>query len=152
MEQFKGRVYVDANIFLNAILYDPGENEEARRAIEFLDTIRKGAIHAMTSALTWDEFVWVLRKEMDETTAKAKGREFLSFPHLHFVDITASLVSKAQDILEQHGVKPRDAIHLATAVASGAGTFATFDSRLSGLGIIPCDDLASHASGLTLDR
>ena len=143
MEQFKSRVYVDANIFLNAILYEPDENEEARRAIEFLDTIRKGAIHAMTSALTWDEFVWVLRKEMDEATAKAKGREFLSFPHLHFVDITASLISKAQDILEQHGVKPRDAIHLATAVASGAGTFATFDSRLSGLGIIPCDDLTS---------
>jgi predicted nucleic acid-binding protein len=146
MEQLKSRVYVDANIFLNAILYDPGENDEARRAVEFLDTIRKDVVHAMTSVLTWNEFVWVVRKQMDETTAKIKGREFLSFPHLHFIDITASLVSKAQDILEQHGVKPRDAIHLATAIASGAGTFATFDSRLGGLGIIPCDDLAARAS------
>ncbi len=65
MEKPKSRVYVDASIFLNAILYDPGENDEARRAVEFLDTIRRDAIHAMTSMLTWDEFVWVVRKEMD---------------------------------------------------------------------------------------
>ncbi|MBN2154195.1 MAG: PIN domain-containing protein [Candidatus Lokiarchaeota archaeon] len=60
--------------------------------------------------------------------------------------MTLPVISKAQDILEQHGVKPRNAIHLATAIASGAGTFITFDSRLSGLGIIPCDDLSSLAS------
>jgi len=146
VERSRSRVYVDTNVFLNAILYDPGENDEARRAVAFLDMIRKDAIHAMTSALTWDEFVWVLQKEMDVKTAKIKGREFLSFPHLHIIDTTVSLISKAQDILEQHGVKPRDAIHLATAIVSGAGTFATFDSRLSSLGIIPCDDLSSLAS------
>jgi len=145
MESINRKVYVDANIFLNAILYDPGENLEAQRAENFLESVRNDIVHAITSLLTWDEFVWVLRKEMDEETARTKGREFLSFPHLNFVGITNALILRAQDILDQYGVKPRDAIHLATAISFGASTFITFDGRLSSLGVIPFDNLSTEA-------
>jgi predicted nucleic acid-binding protein len=140
----KKKVYVDANVFLNAILYDPAENPEARRAVAFLETIKQDVVHATTSLLTWDEFVWVVRKELGVETARTKGREFLSFPHLHFVEVTTTLVSRAQAILEQHCVKPRDAIHIATAIASSASTFITLDGRLNGIGVIPCDDLSAE--------
>ncbi|HME51802.1 MAG TPA: type II toxin-antitoxin system VapC family toxin [Candidatus Lokiarchaeia archaeon] len=136
--------YVDANVFLNAILYDPGENPEARHSVDFLETIKQDKVRAITSLLTWDEFVWVVRKEFGLETARNKGREFLSFPHLKFIEVTITLIARSQDILDQYRVKPRDAIHLATALASSASTFVTLDSRLNDIGIIPCDDLSAE--------
>jgi hypothetical protein len=143
MEKINEKVYVDTNIFLNAILYDPYENQDAQRASEFLDTIKQDKVQAMTSLLTWDELVWVIQKELGEDTARTKGREFLSFPHLHFIEVTIALIVKAQDILENHVVKPRDAIHLATAITSGASTFVTLDGRLKKVGIIPYYNLST---------
>ena len=145
MDIVKKKVYVDANVFLNALLYDPEDNQEARLSVDFLETIRQDSVHAITSLLTWDEFVWVIRKEMGMETARIKGREFFSFPHLRLVEITTVLITKAQEILEQYNVKPRDAIHLATALGFGASEFITFDGRLNDLGIIPCNDLSTEA-------
>ena len=85
----------------------------------------------------------VVRKEFGVEVARTKDREFLSFLHLHFVEVTIPLFTRAQDILEQHRVKPRDAIHLATAIASSASTFITLDGRLNDIGVIPCDDLSA---------
>ena len=70
------RVYVDANVFLNPILYEIEENSETALANSFLLRIINREVEAYTSFLTWDEFVWVIRRNFDNELAINKGKEF----------------------------------------------------------------------------
>ncbi len=63
------RVYVDANVFLNPILYDVKENLEAAAADSFLKKIIHKNVEAFTSFLTRDEFVWIVRKNLGQKIA-----------------------------------------------------------------------------------
>ncbi len=70
------KVYVDVNVFLNSILYDPEEIPEAQKARDFLVEMSKGNILCFTSVLSWDELVWVIRKSISIDFARQKGEEF----------------------------------------------------------------------------
>ena len=52
-------IYLDANVFLNAILTREKEGEKARTIIKKL---QKGELTAATSALTFDEVFWIVKK------------------------------------------------------------------------------------------
>ena len=121
-------VYIDTNVFLNSILYDPNENIEAQKALLYLQQVVRGEIKAVTSTLTWDEFIWIIKREIDRETSNQKGQEFLRFPNLFFEKVTLNVVKKAQDLLMKYSIRPRDGIHLATALINRIQSFATFDS------------------------
>jgi predicted nucleic acid-binding protein len=125
--------YIDANVFLNPVLYSADIVPEAGVAAMFLKDVKVGRIKAITSLLTWDEFTWIVRKNTDVATARKKGQEFLAFPGLQFVPVTASIVNKAQLLLEQNAIKPRDAIHVASGFAHGVTDFVTFDDDFRGM-------------------
>jgi predicted nucleic acid-binding protein len=125
--------YVDANVFLNPVLYDASAVQEAAAAATFLEEVKAGRVKGITSLLTWDEFTWIVRKNTDVATARKKGQEFLAFPGLQFVSVTASIVNKAQVLLEQHAIKPRDAIHIASGLSHGVAEFVTFDDDFKGI-------------------
>nr|MDO8119616.1 type II toxin-antitoxin system VapC family toxin [Candidatus Sigynarchaeota archaeon] len=125
--------YVDANIFLNPMLYDINVVPEAVAAAQFLMEIKAGHLKAITSFLTWDEVTWIVRKNVDLPTARKKGREFLKFPNLKFLPVTASIINKAQLLLEQHPIKPRDAIHVASGLVHGVTAFVTLDDDFKGI-------------------
>ena len=44
------------------------------------------------------------------------GRKFLEFPNLKLLNIKRSTVLRAQKLMEKYEIKPRDAIHAATAL------------------------------------
>ncbi|MHA1732993.1 MAG: type II toxin-antitoxin system VapC family toxin [Promethearchaeota archaeon] len=128
--------YVDANVFLNPILYDREENADASRAWSFLVKVIRGEIRAVTSLLTWDELVWVVRKTMGPEIALEKGADFLRFPNLHLEPVSEGVVLEAQSLLGKYrgqGLGPRDAIHAATAILKGATTVVTFDKDFEGV-------------------
>lgn len=125
--------YVDANTFLNPILYDTNVVPEAAAAAKFLMEVKVGHFEALTSFLTWDEVTWIVRKNVDVATARKKGQEFLTFPGLKFLPVTASIINKAQLLLEQHPIKPRDAIHVASGLAHGVTAFVTLDDDFKGI-------------------
>lgn len=117
--------YVDVNIFLEARLY---ETPQADRASAFLTKIASGEIRAVTSVLTWDELVWVMRKLFGSSQAREEGQRFLRFPNLRLLVIDALIVQGAQRIMEAYDMRPRDAIHLASALAIKADDLVTFDT------------------------
>ncbi|MBS3099145.1 type II toxin-antitoxin system VapC family toxin [Candidatus Pacearchaeota archaeon] len=108
--------YVDANIFLNPVLYKDGKAEKCR---EILRQITGGEIAAVTSFLTWDEFVHVIRKQLGREIATKEGDKFLKFPNLTFLKVDENVIFKAQELIAEYNVKPRDAIHAASALAKG---------------------------------
>lgn len=131
--------YVDANVFLSAALYD---DEEARLARKFLTDIAGGKHAACTSVLTWDEIVWIVRKTLDSSRASQEGKKFLKFPNLALLPAEPLILGSAQGLMESHNLKPRDAIHAATALANGIREIISDDSdfdSVNGLRRIPID-------------
>jgi len=106
------------------------------RAKDFLQKIVKREVIAFTSTLSWDEFVWVLSKEVSVKFAMEKGGEFLIFPNLHFEAVTFEIIKKANEIYRNFWLKPRDAIHLATALHRNLSEVVTFDDDFRNIPLI----------------
>ena len=123
----KGLVYVDSNVFLYPIVYEPGAVEEARESKDFLLKISEGLVEACTATITWDEVVWVVRKMFGLKPSIELGKKFLEFPNLKLLNVKRSVVFRAQRLMEKYGIKPRDAIHAATALENGVETIVTYD-------------------------
>ena len=126
-------VYIDANVFLNAILYSPKTNSDAARAIDYLKKVIHNEIDAHTSWLTWDEVIYITRRELGHEISKQKGREFLAYPNLKFENLNSDIIRDAQGFLEKYNIRPRDAIHLATAVGKNIAEIVTFDQDFKGI-------------------
>lgn len=109
-------IYVDSNVFIFAFL---GEQRLADSSRRILRQIARNQINAFTSALTWDEIVWSARKYLGPEDAVRQGAKFLEFPHLNLVEASELVLRTAQDLLSRYNLKPRDAIHAASAVSKG---------------------------------
>ena len=112
----RGLIYLDSNIFLYPALYDLKTVKKAAKAATLLQRVVEGRLEASTSVLTWDEVVWGVRKLLGKDVATHPGRSFLSLPNLKLLSFDFEMLLKAQEIVEKYSVKPRDAVHAATAV------------------------------------
>ncbi|MEK6874321.1 MAG: type II toxin-antitoxin system VapC family toxin [Nanoarchaeota archaeon] len=99
--------YLDTNLFVFAIA---GDNF----ARKILENVVDGKLEAATSCLTWDEFVWALRKDLDVIVAQEEGRRLLEIPNMVFIDVTVEITEKAQEYMVRYNLKPRDALHVAS--------------------------------------
>ncbi|MBY8985666.1 MAG: type II toxin-antitoxin system VapC family toxin [Candidatus Lokiarchaeota archaeon] len=121
------KVYVDTNIFLNPILYDINANQEANKSKSFLEKIIDNKIIGFTSVLTWDEFVWIIRKTLGIQLAIEKGRKFLIIPNLRIVKVSLITINRAQNLISNYKIQPRDAIHVASALENKINKIISFD-------------------------
>ena len=122
------KVYIDTNIFLNPILYDINKNQEAQKSKNFLEEIITNKKIGYTSVLTWDEFVWIIRKTLGIQIAIEKGKKLLIFPNLRIVKLSLSTINRAQDIISNYHVHSRDAIHAASALENKINKIISFDN------------------------
>lgn len=119
-------VYLDSNVFIFPAIYSR-KIPKATRAIEILNKVERKEIRAYTSALTWDEVVWVTLKVLGRQDAIEIGRKLISFPNLRFVEVNDDIISKAQLLIEKYRISPRDAIHCASALVKGIRKIITDD-------------------------
>ena len=117
--------YLDSNIFINPVLYN---DETARKCKKVLDKIISKEIIGITSFLTWDELVYVIGKNLGRELAISEGEKFLKFPNLIFIDVNKNILIKAQKILSEFNIKPRDSIHAATALMQKCEEIFSVDS------------------------
>ncbi|MBI4174375.1 MAG: type II toxin-antitoxin system VapC family toxin [Candidatus Aenigmarchaeota archaeon] len=110
--------YADANVFLFAILNDKNE-PMAKASTSILDKVVESEVRIATSFLTWDEVVWNVRKRLGSDLADSEGRKFLRFPGLDFIAVDEAIIALAQSLMEKYKLKPRDAIHAASALSRG---------------------------------
>ncbi len=112
----KELAYVDSNVFVYPILYSQEINPRVKKANEILISIAKGELLAFTSTLTWDEIVWAVRKFMGKDEALNQGQKLLGFINLQFIEVDENILSQAQGLMNNYNLKPRDSIHIASAI------------------------------------
>ena len=117
--------YLDANAFVYPALYD---GPKATGAATLLESVLDGDSGAATSALTIEEVVYVLGREVDRDTAIAQGRRILEFPNLRIFDVEAVHLLRALSSMEtERTLSPRDAIHYGVMTGHGIHSIVTDD-------------------------
>ena len=104
-------IYLDANIFIYAAI---NNNKEGKICRDILSKVAFKKTIANTSLLTWDELFYAIRREKGRDKAIEEGKAFLKFPNLVFIKTDSGVIDKAQELIENYNIKPRDAIHVAT--------------------------------------
>ena len=123
----KDLLYIDSNVFLYPVLYDSEAIVEARKSKEFLLKIAQGGVEACTATVTWDEVVWVIRKIFAFDPSMEVGKKLLSFPNLRLLGVKNGTIYTAQELMEKYKIKPRDAIHAATALENKVTEIVSYD-------------------------
>ncbi len=110
-------IYLDSNVFLYAILNDGGLGIASKK---ILTRLAKNEFAGCTSFLTWDEFVYTLKKRFGKDIALREGEKFLYFPNLSFLKVDQAVIFEAQNFMKKYSLNPRDAIHAASAFLNHA--------------------------------
>lgn len=127
----KGTYYIDSNVFLYPVLYNDLEESEASKKI--LSHIENKDIQAYTSTLTWDEVSYVTERLLGKTDAIEVGKKFINFPFLRFIPVDDEIMRRSQVIREKYHLKPRDSIHLSSAIERNISEIITDDADFDGI-------------------
>ncbi len=122
--------YLDANVFVYAATHDPAKSGKAKKSISILRDVEEGQIRGVTSFLTWDEVVWVVWKLGGREAAIMAGARFLKLQNLSLVPVNLSVMVRAQELIERYQLKPRDSIHVSTALIAGEREIISEDAEL----------------------
>lgn len=118
--------YLDANVFIYAALYTGDEGDAARQILR--DT-GAGVPPAVTSVLTLDEVAWVIRRQEDHAAALRETSRLLAFPNLFLLDVKPKHMVVALGLMESYPrLRPRDALHAATALDAGVFSICSTDA------------------------
>lgn len=104
-------VYLDANVFIYAVLDDGPSGENARKII---GKVWQGKYKAYTSVLTFDEVLWAVQKNLGREKAAEVASNFLRLVNLDFVSVNLVLMTESIRFYLQEKLAPRDAIHFAS--------------------------------------
>jgi predicted nucleic acid-binding protein len=124
------RRYWDTACFL-AIM-----NNETGRAGECAAILRAATMRRLqivTSALTITEVLFPKGGRPLSPELRATVRRFFKHPGIVLVNVDREVAESAQEYYWDHGVRPKDAVHVASAVYAGAPAFETYDSALIAL-------------------
>ena len=104
-------IYIDSNVFIFAAIDRGTAGDEAG---ELLDLLRKDVLSACTSALTFDELLWIVRKEKGIEESVLACKSVMDIRGLKTVRADKNTVLVALDFIKNYNLKPRDALHMAT--------------------------------------
>ena len=117
-------MFADANLFVYAELDNTEKGDLARKFIEL--AINKN-IKIAISVLVLDEIAWAVKKLSNYDNAIEYCEKIIELPNLEILSLPSSLVPKIIKYMKL-GIKPRDAIHIATMLEHGIFTIVSDDS------------------------
>lgn len=123
------KIYWDTDCFLGHLQVEVGKAEKCDGVLERAE---RGDVLIITSALTIAEVLWMrggprIPKEKADIVQK-----FFRRSYIRVVNVSRKVATSAQTHVWEDDIRPKDAIHVATALAFGVDAFETFDSGLIG--------------------
>jgi len=119
-------LYLDSNVFIYAAL---NTEEIGNRARNLLLKVQREEEKAFSSALTFDELVWAVKKYRTLEDAIVAGEAFLNLRGLKLIPVNGDLLASALELIRKYGLDPRDSIHAASAISHKVETMASMDEH-----------------------
>lgn len=132
------RRYWDSDCFLGYLQEEPDKVDLCQ---EVLDAAQDGHVLIVTSALTIAEVLALRGRDPIPATTRRKVENFFRNDFIAVRNITRRVAENARIYVWDHGVKPKDALHVATAIDAGLPLLNSFDhgliSKSGTLGSVP---------------
>jgi predicted nucleic acid-binding protein len=111
------KLYWDSVVFINLIEETIGRVERIRPHVQ--SAIDEKSV-IVTSAFTMAEVVKLTNLNLLDEDAERRVTEFFENPYISVRNVDRFVAEAARPIVRKHGIKPPDAIHVATAILSKA--------------------------------
>ena len=118
---------LDTSIFIYLFEDHPTYRLKAQR---LLNKVASGKSEAVFSVIGMIELQTGPKKLGRPDLAVVYQELLTTFPHLEIIGLNEEIVDLTSDLRVKYGIATPDAIHLATAIQSGAKRFVTNDKRL----------------------
>ncbi|MCD6218046.1 PIN domain-containing protein [bacterium] len=125
--------YWDSDCFLGML---KGESDKKDLCKTVLEEAKEGNIMIVTSALTIAEVLYIKGKSPIPVKDKDKVVLFFRSDYIAVKNVTIHIAEFAREIVWSFGIKPKDAIHISTAMIDKIKLFNTFDEHLLSKNII----------------
>ena len=121
--------YWDSNAFLGWLAEEPDKLEYCRSVIRAAEA---GKVGILTSALTIAEVLWIRGQNRIPADSATKVEAFFKHQWIVVRELDRFIAEDARALVWNHNVKPKDAVHLATALKRDVSIrqFDTFDEPL----------------------
>ena len=103
----------------------------AQSARMWFQPLISGEGNGVCSTLVLTELLTGFRKKRDRAGERTAQAFLAGTSNLRVIDVTQVIADRAATLRAKYGLRTPDAIHLATAIESGAKKFVTADRRLS---------------------
>jgi predicted nucleic acid-binding protein len=121
------QIYWDSDAFLGWFQEESGKVELCEGTI---DRAQSGEVLIVTSALTIAEVLWLRGGRQIPQDKADLVRKFFRRSYIRVRNVTRAVAENAQDLVWTHGIRPKDAIHVATALEAKVAALETFDGGL----------------------
>ncbi len=128
--------YLDTGVLVTPLLKNLPD-EVTERCRSWMSLVARGEALAVTSTLTWDEVTWIAGRaggSFSTERAVNAGELILGLENIRLVPVDEELLHRAQHLLSRFRLRPRDAIHAASAFEHADGRLVTIDRDFASLG------------------
>ncbi|MCO5146024.1 MAG: type II toxin-antitoxin system VapC family toxin [Aquamicrobium sp.] len=122
-------VYWDSDCFLGWLLSEPDKRDFCAEVIQEAED---GKLTIVTSALTLAEVLAIRYQPKIPSTKKELVERFFKNDWIAVRPLTRRVSEKARELVWDHGIAPKDACHVASALSESVGQLHTFDRDLIG--------------------
>lgn len=119
--------YWDACAFLGWLR---GEEDKAPTCRAVISEAQAGRVRIVTSTLTLPEVLWLKGKDPVAVQHRERIRAFFRHEWIVLIHLDRAIGELAQEVVWEHGIRPKDAVHVATALKAGVEQLDTFDQGL----------------------
>lgn len=133
------KLYWDSDVFIDLLEQTPGR---IHRLAPIVTAAEHGSVVIVTSALTMVEVVKLKNLNLLDDQIEQLVAEFFENDYISIRNVDRFVAEKARPIVRKCGIKPPDAIQVATAILMEVDVMHTFDAKLIGLsGLVEIEEL-----------
>lgn len=126
--------YWDSCVILGWLKEEPDKISDCAAGIQQAEA---GNLMIVTSAFTLAEVLRIKGEDPIPAADRDKVRRFFESDYIALYDVDRTIAERAQEVVWDYGVKPKDAVHVATALETSRNMpieqLDTFDGELIGL-------------------
>ena len=121
------RRYWDSDCFLAWLQNEAGKASDCAPVVRAAEA---GEVTIVTSALTIAEVLYLRHHDPIPSASAETVRRFFEHEWIIVSELDRTLAENARELVWDHGIKPKDAIHVATALDADVEQLDTFDEPL----------------------
>lgn len=119
--------YWDSNAFSGFLNEEPGKLGDCETVLK---EAQAGHILLVTSALTLAEVLFIKNGPKLDASQRDKIDRFFKADYITVRNVTRIIADLGRDVFWDHNIKPRDCVHVSTAIFYKISTMHTFDGGL----------------------